>query len=78
MPNPESLILNILLWNIIKMTHQIAFVNYWIMLVQQVFRKAPFIIEINWYRKHWLSYSYMNIFAPKETLPTYSYLLQPS
>ena len=42
MPNPESLILNILLWDIIKMTHQIAFVNYWIMLLQQVFRKAPF------------------------------------
>lgn len=42
MPNPESLILNILLWDIIKMTHQIAFVNYWIMLLQQVFRQAPF------------------------------------
>ena len=42
------------------------------------FEKLRLIIEINWYRKHWLSYSYMNIFAPKETLPTYSYFLQPS
>ena len=39
MPNPNSLILNILLWNIIKMTHPIAFVNYWI------FEKLRLIIE---------------------------------
>ena len=26
----KSQILNILLWNILKMTQQIAFVNYWI------------------------------------------------
>ena len=42
------------------------------------FEKLRLIIDINWYRKHWLSYSHMNIFAPKETLPTYSCFLQPS
>ena len=28
MSHPKRQILNILLWNILKMTHQIAFVNY--------------------------------------------------